>query len=168
MRRAPSLGVHRGGYIAAMRGLARNRSRASSWLGVCAALTLAALLVPALAAASTTGATTPGTVLPTLTTPSTTTTTTPASTGPYTVANTTGSSSSGGLSGTDELAIIVVAILLIVGIWRLIVRDARSHTPAGAPPDPDRPRGSVRPIEHRVKRSRAKGKNARRARRSGR
>jgi hypothetical protein len=44
--------------------------------------------------------------------------------------------------------------------------DARRHSAPGSVPELDRQRGSVRPIEQRVKSSRAKAKNARRARRA--
>jgi hypothetical protein len=57
---------------------------------------------------------------------------------------------------------------VIAGIAWVIRSDARSHTPAGEVADIDRPKGTVAPIEHRLKRSRAKAKRARRARRAGR
>jgi hypothetical protein len=136
------------------------------------ALVLAALVAlsvfPASAWSASSGTTTtPGVVSPSLATSgSGTATSTTSGSGPVTVPAPTSSSSSGGLSRTDEIGIILVALLLIGGIWRIIISDARRHNPTGAVPDYDRPRGSVRPIEHRIKDSRAKAKNARRARRA--
>jgi hypothetical protein len=106
-----------------------------------------------------TGTTTPAS------TPTPTLGTTP--TGPVTVPTPT-ATSSGGLSRIAEGAIFVAAALVIAGIARVIVRDARSRAPAGDPPSLDRVKGTVAPIEHRLKRSRAKAKRARRARRAGR
>ncbi|HEX2703416.1 MAG TPA: hypothetical protein VHM72_08295, partial [Solirubrobacteraceae bacterium] len=130
-------------------------------LGVLASIALATLLLPA--AAGATGATSPASaLLPT--TPTTQPSTT--STGPPTVPAPSNSSSSGGLSSAEEIGIFVLAALIIAGIARLIISDARSHTPAGEVPDWERPRGSVRPLEQRIKQSRAKAKRARRARRT--
>jgi hypothetical protein len=161
--RATFLGPRSGGYIESVPAATRNALRLC---GAPVVLAFVALTLPAAAVGATTGSTAAGTVLPTLTTTTPSTTTTPASTAPYTVKAPASSSGSGGLSTADEIGIIVAAALLIGGIARIIMRDARSHAPAGAPPDLDRARGSVRPIEHRVKRSRAKAKNARRARRA--
>jgi hypothetical protein len=89
-------------------------------------------------------------------------------TGPVTVPAAS-PTSSGGLSKLEEAGIFVVGALLLAGIARLIMRDARSHTPAGeAVREIDRPKGTVAPIDHRLKRTRAKAKRARRARRAGR
>jgi hypothetical protein len=57
---------------------------------------------------------------------------------------------------------------VIAGIARIIVKDARSHTPAGEVRSIDRPKGTIAPIEHRLRRSRARAKRARKARRAGR
>jgi hypothetical protein len=57
---------------------------------------------------------------------------------------------------------------VIAGIARIIVKDARSHTPSGEAPSIDRPKGTIAPIEHRLRRSRARAKRARKARRAGR
>jgi hypothetical protein len=105
--------------------------------------------------------------LPVPTVQSTGSTSTATSTGPITVP-TPKATSSGGITGTEEAGIFVAAILVIAGIAWVIRSDARSHTPAGEIADIDRPKGTVAPIEHRLKRSRAKAKRARRARRAGR
>jgi hypothetical protein len=136
-------------------------------LAVLAAAGLVALALPAGAAAA--GATSPASsLIPTTTTP--TATQTPAtSTGPVTVAPpASSSSSSGGISSLEEIGIFVAAALLIAVIARIIMSDARGHTPAGDAPDWERERGTVKPLEQRIKESRAKAKRARRARRAGR
>jgi len=131
------------------------------------ALAVAALLAALLAA--------PGAALAGSGTPSapsfpssTTTTTQPVGGSPYTVANPSTSSSGGGLSSGDEIGIIVAGVLLIGGIARFILRDSRGLRPGATIPGIDRPRGTARPLDQRVKRSRAKAKQARRARRAGR
>jgi hypothetical protein len=106
--------------------------------------------------------------VPSITTPTTTTPSTSTQTGPLTVPTTTSSQSSGGLSRGAELAIFIAAALLIAGIAWIIVTDARGRTPAGDLPDLDRPKGTIAPLDHRLRRSRAKAKRARRARRAGR
>lgn len=76
-----------------------------------------------------------------------------------------------GLNGTQELLIGLAGLVLLVGIGWAIVRDARSAAPVDAdhPVDEaDRPRGSVRPPQQRVKANRAKAKAAKRARKRNR
>jgi hypothetical protein len=130
------------------------------------AVCVAVLGLPAVAIAAgslTTLSTSP--VTPTVVPSTTTTSTTPS--GPVTVPDVT-PTSSGGLSKLDEAAIFVVAVLVLAGIARLIMRDARSHAPSGEIREIDRPKGTIAPIDHRLKRTRAKAKRARRARRAGR
>jgi hypothetical protein len=104
-------------------------------------------------------------VLPAQTTPTTTSTATTS--GPVTVpAPVSPTAGTNGLTSVEEGAIFVVALLVIVTIARIIVNDARRHSPRGATVSIDRPRGTVAPLEHRLKRSRAKAKRARRARRA--
>ncbi|MGA2470844.1 MAG: hypothetical protein ABSG64_09160 [Solirubrobacteraceae bacterium] len=144
----------------------RAHSRRLATLG--AAVAFIALLAPA--SASATGSGTPlTTTLPTPTLGATTPTlgsSTPP--GPVTVPAPVTTSSGGGITSVEEAAIFVVAGLVIFSIARIIVNDARRHAPAGTAPSIDRPRGSVAPLEHRLKRSRAKAKRARRARRAAR
>jgi hypothetical protein len=137
--------------------------------GIAALAGILALALPGAAIAAGQSSTPAVVTTPSLTGGSTpSTSTTPAHTGPYTVPNTTSSSSSGGLSSGDEIAIFVAAALLLGGIARYIMSDSRGHTPSRAVADLDSPRATVRPLQHRVKRARAKGKRARRARRAGR
>lgn len=96
------------------------------------------------------------------------TTTTPTQTGPFTVPNPTTTSSSGGISTADEIGFGVVVLLVIGGLARFIVRDARARVPARPTREIDSVKGTVKPIEHRVKRARSKEKRARRARRASR
>lgn len=135
-------------------------------VGILAVAASLALTLPAAAAAAAAGATSPATSL----LPATSTTQAPStqSTGPVTVAPASTSSSSGGLSSAEEIAIFVAAALVIAVIARIIMSDARRHTPAGDAPDWERARGTVKPLEQRIKESRAKAKRARRARRAGR
>jgi hypothetical protein len=113
------------------------------------------------------------TTLPTAPVPSVSGTTTNGGTvtftptGPVTVPNAT-PTTAGGLSKVEEAGIFVVGALLLAGIARLIVRDARRHAPRGEVREIDRPKGTLAPIDHRLKRTRAKAKRARRARRAGR
>jgi hypothetical protein len=91
----------------------------------------------------------------------------PAITETVTTATPTSSSTSGGgLSTLDVVLIGVAAIAVFGGIAYAIRSDARSHTPRGtAMLDIDRERGTVTPRADRIRRSRAKAKAARRARR---
>jgi hypothetical protein len=76
-----------------------------------------------------------------------------------------------GLNATQELLIGIAGIVLLFGIGWAIIRDARSAAPVDAdhPLDEgDRPKGSRTPPKQRVKRSRAKAKAARRARKHNR
>jgi hypothetical protein len=124
------------------------------------AIALAGLALPAglLAAGSVvgvTGSTTTNTVTSTTATASTSTA------APITIPTT----SSGGLSVLDGLAIGLVALVVFATIIYVIRRDARVHAPRGAAREIDRQRGTVAPRAERVKRSRARAKAARRARR---
>jgi len=60
----------------------------------------------------------------------------------------------------------VVAIALFATIIYIIRRDARIHAPRHSTREIDKERGTVAPRTERIKRSRAKAKAARRARRS--
>jgi hypothetical protein len=64
--------------------------------------------------------------------------------------------------------LFAVVGLVLAGIARLIVTDARGRAPTHVAGEIDRVKGSVRPIDHRIRRSRAKAKRAKRARRAGR
>ncbi len=121
---------------------------------------LAALALPAgaLAAAPFTGLT--GSTSSTSVTTTSSTSTAP----PVTLPTTT----SGGLSALDDLGIVVAAIAVFATIIYVIRRDAHIHAPRHATREIDRERGTVAPRTERIKRSRAKAKAARKARRSGR
>jgi hypothetical protein len=140
---------------------ARKR-RATTLAGV---LGVAALALPGAAVAAGSLTTPPISPTPSVTTTVPSTTTTPS--GPVTVPEVK-ATGSGGLSKLDEGGIFVVAALVLAGIARLIMRDARSHTPSGEIRQIDRPKGTLAPIDHRLKKTRAKAKRARRARRAGR
>ena len=132
-------------------------------------LGIALALAPS-AGAATTGVSGPLTTLPS-TVPATTTpaSTSSAPTGPVTVpVPAAPASSSGGVSSGEAIGIGVVVLLILAGIGRFIVTDARSHQPSRATRELDRARGTVKPIEHRISQSRAKAKRAKRARRAGR
>lgn len=102
-------------------------------------------------------------------TSSTAATTPTATTPPVTTATATSSSSGGGLSTLDDAGIIVVALGLFGSIAWYIHDDARLHMPRRTTDlSIDRERGTVAPRAERIKRSRAKAKAARRARRAGR
>jgi hypothetical protein len=75
------------------------------------------------------------------------------------------SSSSGGLSALQEAGIGIVALAVFGTIIYVIRRDARVHAPRHAAREIDRERGTAAPRTERIKRSRAKAKAARRARR---
>jgi hypothetical protein len=134
------------------------RSRASA--GVLALFLALALPASALASATLSGVTGVQTVTQTTVT-QTTATTAP----PITIPTT---STGGGIGTLAAIAIGVVAVVLFVTIVYVIRRDAHAHEPRHAIRDIDRQRGTVPPRAERVKRSRAKAKAARRARKSGR
>jgi hypothetical protein len=148
----------------------RRLSRHAACATIATVLASGLVLSAAIAAPASAKSGSLSTTVPSITTPTTTTTTpsTSTQTGPLTVPTTTTSQSSGGLSRGAELAIFVAAALLIAGIAWIIVTDARGRTPAGDLPDLDRPKGTIAPLDHRLRRSRAKAKRARRARRAGR
>jgi hypothetical protein len=80
----------------------------------------------------------------------------------------TTSTGSGGLSSGEEIGLFAVVGLVLAGIARMIVTDARGRAPTRVAGEIDRVKGSVRPLDHRIRDSRAKGKRAKRARRAGR
>ncbi len=143
---------------------------------VALSVAFALALAPAASAASSTGSSGALSTLPGLSPQSSQTgqanttpaTTTPTQTRPFTVPNPTTTSSSGGISTTDEIGLGVVVLLVLGGLARFIVRDARSRVPARPTREIDGVKGTVRPIEHRVKTARSKAKRARRARRASR
>ena len=125
-----------------------------------ALLICAALALPAAAAAGSplgTGLTGPNTSTTTATTQ--TATTAP----PVTLPSTT--TSSGGLSTLDYALIAVVVLILFGTIVYFVRHDAHLHAPRHAARDINRGRGTVAPQAERVKRSRARARAARRARR---
>ena len=133
----------------------RIRSRRGRSLAGAAALA-ASLALPAGARASQ------------FTIPSTTTATT-SSTAAVTTATATTSSSGGGLSTLDDIGIVVVALGLFGSIAWYIHDDARLHAGRRSTTTSiDRERATIAPRAERIKRSRAKAKAARRARRAGR
>ena len=90
---------------------------------------------------------------------------------PQTTSNAQTDSSNDGLSRRQELLIGAAGIVLLVGIGWAIVRDAREAAPvdAGHPlDDPDRPKGSRRPPQQRIRHNRARAKAARQARKRNR
>jgi hypothetical protein len=96
---------------------------------------------------------------------------TTAVTGPPAATTATATSSTaaggGGLGTTAELGIGVAALALFAGIILVIRDDIHVHLPRHATNTSiDRERGTVTPRAERVKRSRAKAKAARRARRA--
>ncbi|MGA3362580.1 MAG: hypothetical protein ABSD82_11190 [Solirubrobacteraceae bacterium] len=123
---------------------------------VLASIAAFALPASALATAPFTGLT--GSTSSTSVTSTTSTSTAP----PITIPTTTG----GGLSALDEVGIGIVAIAVFATIIYVIRRDAHIHAPRHAAREIDRERGTVAPRTERIKRSRAKAKAARRARRS--
>ena len=128
-------------------------------VGVGVAALVAALALPAsaLAASPFGGLTTPTTSVPAVTTQTATTAApvTPTSTG-----------TGGGISTLDYLGIGVVAIGIFAAIIYVIRSDAHAHTSRRASRDIDRGRATVAPRTERIKRSRAKAKAARRARKA--
>ncbi len=127
--------------------------------GVGVAALMVALALPASALASTpfNSLTAPTPSVPAVTTQTATTAApvTPTSTG-----------TSGGISTLDYIGIGVVAIGIFAAIIQVIRRDARAHTSRSATRDIDRERATVAPRAERIKRSRAKAKAARRARKA--
>jgi hypothetical protein len=123
---------------------------------VLAATAAFALPASALATAPFTGLT--GSTSSTSVTSTTTTSTAPPLTIP--------SGTSSGLSAIDEVGIGIVALAVFATIIYVIRRDAHIHAPRHAAREIDRERGTVAPRTERIKRSRAKAKAARRARRS--
>ena len=120
--------------------------------------TVAALALPASAFAAA-----PFTGLGGSTSSSTTTTSTSSTTTAAPVA--LPSTTSSGLSTLAYVGIGVVAIALFATIIYVIRRDAHIHAPRHAVREIDKERGTVAPRTERIKRSRAKAKAARRARR---
>ena len=101
------------------------------------------------------------------------TTSTPASTGTATVTTATATTAAtattgGGLNSIETLGIGVVVLVLFGSIAYIIRSDARLHVSSRATIDIDRERATVQPRAERIKRSRARAKAARRARRAGR
>ena len=134
--------------------------RIRAFIGVLALLV--ALTVPATAlAAAPFNLSTPTTTVPTVATTQTATTA-----APVTVPTTT--TGSGGISTFDVFGIGVVALGLFGTIIYVIRRDAHAHAPRHAVRDIDRGRATVAPRTERIKRSRARAKAARRARKAGR
>lgn len=146
----------RDGYIGAMRA---GRLRTRPLVG--ALVVAAALAAPGSAVAANPLTGVPGGTV-----------STPASTGTATVTTATATSAAsatgGGLNGIETIGIGVVVVVLFGSIAYVIRSDARSHVSSRATIDIDRERATVRPRAERVKRSRARAKAARRARRSGR
>jgi len=93
-----------------------------------------------------------------------TTTTTPTTTTrrrrAVTVPNPTTDSGSGGISTPMRSDSGVVVLLVIGGLARFIVRDARARVPARANARDRQLKGTVKPIEHRVKRATLEGECA--------
>jgi hypothetical protein len=100
----------------------------------------------------------------TTSTPATTTTQSATTAPPVTIPSTT--TSGGGISTITELGIAVAALGVFGTIIYVIRRDAHLHAPRHAARDIDRGRATVAPRTERIKRSRAKAKAARRARKS--
>jgi len=122
-------------------------------------------LVVALAAPAAALANSPvggGLTTPAPATSTTTTTTSSASTAPPVTIPTTGSS---GLSTFEYVLIGAVVLIIFAAIVYFIRHDAHAHQPRHAERDIFRGRGTIAPQSERRKRSRAKAKAARRARR---
>jgi len=140
----------------------RQRSLRMPALSV-ALLLVGVLALPATAAAGTTPFTgltgAGGSSNPAQTTTTSTVTTAP----PITIPST--STSGGGLPTYDYILIAAVVVILFGSITYLIRRDAHLHAPRHAARAIDRGRGTVAPLTERRKRSRARAKAARKARR---
>jgi len=121
----------------------------------------AALAFPAGALASGLGSGVSTTTTPSSTVTTATTTSSLTTAAPVTLPSTT----SGGLSALQEAGIGVVALAVFATIIYVIRRDAHAHAPRHAAREIDRERGTAAPRTERIKRSRAKAKAARRARR---
>ena len=134
--------------------------RIRAFVGVPALVVALALPATALAAAPF------GLSTPTTTVPSLATTQTASTAAPVTVPTT--GTSSGGISTLDLIGIGVVAVGLFATITYVIRRDAHAHAPRHASRDIDRGRATVAPRTERIKRSRARAKAPRRARKAGR
>ncbi len=130
-----------------------------------ALVVLAALAAPAGALADT-----PLTGVPTTTTTSTAQTLTTATVTTATATPVATATTGGGGLNTIETVGIGVAVLALFGSIAYVIRsDARAHAPTrGSTIDIDRERATVRPRAERIKRSRARARAARRARRAGR
>jgi hypothetical protein len=124
-------------------------------------VTWAALALPAGALASGLGSGAAATTTPSSTVTTTTTTSSLTTAAPVVLP----SSTSGGLSALQEAGIGVVALAVFGTIIYIIRRDAHAHAPRHAAREIDRERGTAAPRTERIKRSRAKAKAARRARR---
>ena len=135
--------------------------RIRTFVGAPALLVALALPATAVAAAPFGSLSTPTTTVPSLATTQTATTAAPV-TAPST------SSGSGGITTLDLIGIGVVALGLFATIIYVIRRDAHAHAPRHAVRDIDRGRATVAPRTERIKRSRARAKAARRARKAGR
>ena len=135
--------------------------RIRAFVGVPAVVVALALPATAFAAAPFGGLSTPTTTVPALSTTQTATTAAPV-TAPTT------SSGSGGISTLDVVGIGAVALGLFGTIIYVIRRDAHAHAPRRATRNIDRGRATVAPRAERIKRSRARAKAARRARKTGR
>jgi hypothetical protein len=71
------------------------------------------------------------------------------------------------MSSLQEIAIVVIGVLLIVGIGMWIAADARSRAPVADPEHPDGPEHPRRSDQQRS-RDRAKAKRAKQARKHNR
>jgi hypothetical protein len=134
--------------------------RIRAFVGVPAVLLALTLPATALAAAPF------GLSTPTTTVPAVSTTQTATTAAPVTVPTTT--TGSGGISTFDVFGIGAVALGLFGTIIYVIRRDAHAHAPRRATRDIDRGRATIAPRTERIKRSRARAKAARRARKAGR
>jgi hypothetical protein len=135
--------------------------RIRAYVGVAALFAVLSLPAAAFAAKPFGGGlSTPTTTVPTLTTQTATTA------APVTAPTT--SSGSGGISTLDIVGIGALTLGLFATIIYVIRRDAHAHAPRHAARDIDRGRATVAPRTERIKRSRARAKAARRARKAGR
>jgi hypothetical protein len=128
-------------------------------VGVLALVAALALPASALASSPFGGLSTPTTSVPATTVQTATTA------APVTVPS-TNTGTGGGISTLDFVGIGVAAIGLFATIIYVIRSDARAHAPRHAGRDIDRERATVAPRAERIKRSRAKAKAARRARKA--
>jgi hypothetical protein len=126
--------------------------------GVLALVAALALPAGALASSPFGGLSTPTTSVPATTTQTATTA------APVTAPSTT--TTGGGISTITLVGIGVAALGLFATIIYVIRSDAHAHAPRHASRDIDRGRATVAPRAERIKRSRAKAKAARRARKA--